>query len=954
MGRRLIGFPGSERMEAISVTAEVRRSAVLRTFSTVSVSAALMMTVLLSGPVLAFDGAIDLRRVPARLPDAHAATSHHSTRVETLWIFDADFEDLVGDNAGWLSEDRSGTLRVPNYWHKDTIRINGFAHLGDSTWWCGTYNPCWRQPRGYGNDWTQILSRAFPEVAIETDPGDTLLLEFDQRCAMEKDYDYGYTDVSTDGGETWTTVLSVDNPGFAGTPGFSQDWDGTNPEAPGHVVLDLSEYAGQVIGIRFRFESDGAYSSEDTDNNPPWNSCLDGAWQLDNVTLAGGSPVHTIFFDDCESPGDNGWAHDEIPASGQTGVTYRRSYEEFEGRSGWMMAAYDSVSGVMVDGENTRLLSPPIDITGATWIVSEWEGWIDLPRCSNSLVQLWTYYTNSPECWELQDLIPMWPTWGPYWGGPHWVDGHGNLGSHHQDYNWLWLDWELFAGQADSQGCHGAGFVLDRHRVGFRIGWEPTSTEWSYGAWDQFHDTFDIEDALSDSRSIWIHDGDGIASAFLMASDDAGQTWGSYPLEAWEPGSDNWWIPPPVDHVAPAAEVWYYFEATDSTGVASTLPEDAPDDILEFTILPVHGSISDPGILMVDKHDRTVPGEDGGSHHTSEYYWDEALSILGHVFDVYDVGNIGSSTSLSDGPDTSGMKYYDTIIWNSANFRIHSLKLIDQYRLTQWLAEAGAGAERNLLLSGNNINYLLNVAGGETLNFQSDWLATEYIMDDVGGEHPTLRDAAGGFAFMRYDDGACLLHCVDSFDVIEPVVGVTGAERAVEYVNPDLTVWPGGVAFTHPTSHYRIVNLGFGLPYMMESVLSRTKYVTGIADRVDLVANIMEYFGKAPTGPGTGTDDSVVFMNRLDHARPNPFNPTTTIAYNLAGRSRVTIRVYDVAGRMVRTLVDGKAEPGKHSVVWDGTTGSGERAASGVYFVKMEAPDHKGAFRAIRKLVLLK
>jgi hypothetical protein len=878
---------------------------------------------------------------------------HHTARVETLWIFDADFEDVVGDNAGWFTEDLSGTLAIPNYWHKDTIRINSYEHLGDSTWWCGTYNPCWRQPRGYGNNWTQILSRAFPEVAEHTAPGDTLTLEYDQRYAMENNYDYGYTDVSADGGLTWTTVLAIDNPGFEGMPGTSQDWDSTH-EPGGHVSIDLSAYAGQAIDLRFRFESDGAYSSEDQQDNPPWHSVLDGAWQIDNIALRGGSPVGIIFFDDCESPGDNGWVHDGIPASGQTGITYRRSYEEFEGRSGWMMAAYDSLTGAMVDGERTRLLSPPIDITGVTWVISEWEAWFDLPGCSNSFVELWAYYTNTPDCWEPRNIFPIEPAWGAYWGGPYWVDVHQDWGGHHWDYNWLWLDWHLRGGYADSLGCHGAGFVLDRHRVGSRIGWEPTPTEWDYGPWHRFHDTFDIEDALSDTRSIRIHDGDGIASAFLLVSDDAGETWGSYPLESWEPGSDNWWIPPPIDHVAPATEVWYYFEATDSTGAVSTLPEEAPDDPYEFTILPVHGSVSDPGILMVDKHDRTVPGEDGGSHHTSEYYWDEALGILGYVFDVFDVRVTGSSTSLSDGPDTSGMKYYDTIIWNSANFRFYSLKTIDQYRLTQWLDEARDGAVRNLLLSGNNINYQLSVAGGETLDFQSGWLATDFIMDDVGGEYPTLRDAAGGFAFMTYDDGACILHGVDSFDVIEPVDGVEGAEVAVEYVNPDMSVWPGGVAFTHPTAHYRTVNLGFGLPYMMERVLSRAKYETGITDRVDLTGNIMEYFGKPPTEPPTGVEDHAAFANHLGHARPNPFNPATTIEYSLAAPGRVTIRVFDVAGRVVRTLVDGALDAGPHQATWDGSTDSGERAASGVYFIRMDAAGHAGAFRAVRKLVLLK
>ncbi|MCK4512057.1 hypothetical protein KAW64_09975, partial [bacterium] len=308
------------------MTAEVRHRAALRAYSTVSVGAALATIALLAGPICALDTAVDQRRVPARLPDAHAAASHHSTRVETLWIFDADFEDLVGDNAGWLSEDRSGTLAIPNYWHKDTIRIDGFAHLGDSTWWCGKYDPCWRQPRGYGNDWYQILERSFPEVEAFTDPGDPLVLRFDQRIAIENDYDYGYVDIRSPAtADTWYTLMAVDNPGFAGTPGMSQDWDSTNPVMGGHLELDLTAYSGHTFDLRFRFESDGAYSSQDQFDNPPHHSVLDGAWQLDNIKLVAWMPDSVlVFLDDCESPGDNGWVHDGIPAHGQTGVTFWR------------------------------------------------------------------------------------------------------------------------------------------------------------------------------------------------------------------------------------------------------------------------------------------------------------------------------------------------------------------------------------------------------------------------------------------------------------------------------------------------------------------------------------------------------------------------------------------------------------------------------------------------------
>jgi hypothetical protein len=120
------------------------------------------------------------------------------------------------------------------------------------------------------------------------------------------------------------------------------------------------------------------------------------------------------------------------------------------------------------------------------------------------------------------------------------------------------------------------------------------------------------------------------------------------------------------------------------------------------------------------------------------------------------------------------------------------------------------------------------------------------------------------------------------------------------------------------------------------------------------MANIMEYFGKEPTATPTGAEEGEVLANRLGHARPNPFNPRTTIEYSVAAPGHVNLRVYDVSGRVVRTLVDRDVEVGEHKVAWDGTTDLGRHAASGVYFVKMEAPGRADSFRATRKLVLLK
>jgi hypothetical protein len=152
---------------------------------------------------------------------------------------------------------------------------------------------------------------------------------------------------------------------------------------------------------------------------------------------------------------------------------------------------------------------------------------------------------------------------------------------------------------------------------------------------------------------------------------------------------------------------------------------------------------------------------------------------------------------------------------------------------------------------------------------------------------------------------------------------------------------------------YQTVNLGFGIEFMAGDLLPTRTYTSGASNRVDLMANIMEYFGKTPTEPPTGADESV-FVNRLGYARPNPFNPTTTIEFSLAAASDVAIRVYDAAGRVVRTLVDSSVEAGPHTIVWRGTTDTGQRAASGVYFIRMEAVGEHTSYREARKLVLLK
>jgi YVTN family beta-propeller protein len=83
---------------------------------------------------------------------------------------------------------------------------------------------------------------------------------------------------------------------------------------------------------------------------------------------------------------------------------------------------------------------------------------------------------------------------------------------------------------------------------------------------------------------------------------------------------------------------------------------------------------------------------------------------------------------------------------------------------------------------------------------------------------------------------------------------------------------------------------------------------------------------------------------------PNPFNPSTSIKFTIAEDAHVTLAVYDVGGRRVRTLVDRDLKASFYRVDWDGRNESGRSAASGIYFYRLQA----GSFVQSRKMILLR
>lgn len=112
----------------------------------------------------------------------------------------------------------------------------------------------------------------------------------------------------------------------------------------------------------------------------------------------------------------------------------------------------------------------------------------------------------------------------------------------------------------------------------------------------------------------------------------------------------------------------------------------------------------------------------------------------------------------------------------------------------------------------------------------------------------------------------------------------------------------------------------------------------GLGEGIELVVD------HHPTGVAAGPPGRGLRLA----GRPNPFNPRTTISFDLPASSGVRLAIHDAAGRLVRALLETDLPAGPHDVVWDGKDGRGMDAASGAYFVRLSA----GKTEETTKLVL--
>ena len=349
---------------------------------------------------------------------------------------------------------------------------------------------------------------------------------------------------------------------------------------------------------------------------------------------------------------------------------------------------------------------------------------------------------------------------------------------------------------------------------------------------------------------------------------------------------------------------------------------------------------------------------DSGNH-DGENEWIFALENLGHgtsrrydIFYTHDT-RIGSTMGLGNKATVDQLDAYTEILYTSGARSFETLSSgSDISLLTDWLALGG----KDIFLTGDDLIENLADGAGDQQAFLSDCLGVELAGDELrplidNQSAPLVQVVPIQPVFATVDEwiafGACSFDGQSYFDAILPgSQSVNLAEFTDPRGNGGAYPYSAAVLYTSPSTGSRAITL----PYdFMRIYATQNKAAASLAERTRVLCDVLLFFGVPFSGWGEADVVSSANVFTTSH-HPNPFNPVTRIDYNMPRAGRLGIKVYNLRGELVRTLVDEPREAGPGFVVWDGKNAGGAAQASGVYFYEARTADDV----AVGKMTLMK
>jgi len=418
----------------------------------------------------------------------------------------------------------------------------------------------------------------------------------------------------------------------------------------------------------------------------------------------------------------------------------------------------------------------------------------------------------------------------------------------------------------------------------------------------------------------------------------------------------------------------YYFKAYDLDGVSTTLPEGAEDipppswpplpccperPIFEFTCLPTLRSV--PSTLYVDDFDGR-----GTREGLVQTYMDPSFDAIGpdgEPFpDRYDINQPSAMAGNGLGSRARPVPFkiaYGIVYWDSGDLAEGTIisalneqdKSDDIGFLLAWLDLLTYDRHGLLVLGDNVATDLSQYSDG--LYLMEEWCGTSLAhssffemtggADGGGITSPLVMGVAGGplDGHSFYLFGGCPV--LADFDVLEPVGNGFSAMEYPEYGDSTASA---AVFSTHDNA----TGAGVRTEWIGFSFMRIRNAVNGTLARNQFLNALGRHWFHGYGAAVDLTGDEIPAVTALAGIFPNPFNPVTRVSFSLGKKGHVSMRVYDVSGRLVRVLVDEVREAGSYEIVWDGTNNGGRATTSGIYFCRMDAEDYQRTL----KMVLLR
>ncbi|MCF7920805.1 MAG: carboxypeptidase regulatory-like domain-containing protein [Candidatus Cloacimonetes bacterium] len=155
-----------------------------------------------------------------------------------------------------------------------------------------------------------------------------------------------------------------------------------------------------------------------------------------------------------------------------------------------------------------------------------------------------------------------------------------------------------------------------------------------------------------------------------------------------------------------------------------------------------------------------------------------------------------------------------------------------------------------------------------------------------------------------------------------------------------------GFAVTNNTGYYLVDGLPSG---SLTGIATKVLYETD-QQNINVTTTGAADFVIIPEGTTDAPEDGVTPIAISLSNYPNPFNPVTTISFNLTAAGYTTLDIYNITGQKIKTLINNNLTAGDYQIIWDGTGRDGQILSSGMYFYRLSS----GEFSATNKMVLMK